>query len=92
MTKRIPKSRSLRKVFVKVPGNEVKVHFRERKDKKKTCSECGKVLPGTFRKSPGKSKPAKTLKRPSRPFGGMLCSSCMRKRVQANALGGESNA
>ncbi|HDP73855.1 MAG TPA: 50S ribosomal protein L34e [Candidatus Woesearchaeota archaeon] len=94
MTKKIPKSRSLRKVFVKVPGNEVKVHFRERKEKKRACAECGKILPGMFRNSPGNSKPAKTKRKPSRPFGGILCSSCMRKKVQANVLkaSGDSNA
>ncbi len=81
------KSRSLRRVFVRTPGKETKLHYRERKPKKKKCSECGKQLHGIphliqskFRNLP------KTKKRPQRPYGGVLCSSCMRKKIKEQVL------
>lgn len=81
MTRRVLKSRSLRKIFVKVPGNTVKVHYKKEKPKRARCSECGKPLKGTLRESSSKMKHIqKTKKRPSRPYPN-LCSSCMRKKI-----------
>jgi len=76
------KSRTLRRVFVKLPSGKIKLHYRKRKLSAKRCKECGKILPGIpkliqskFRRLP------KTKKRPQRPYGGVLCSSCMRKKI-----------
>ncbi|MBW2991947.1 50S ribosomal protein L34e [Candidatus Woesearchaeota archaeon] len=77
------KSRSLRRVKVKVPGNKSKLHYRKRKPKQAKCADCGKVLHGIPRERSYKMKNMpKTKKRPERPFGGVLCSSCMRKRIK----------
>jgi large subunit ribosomal protein L34e len=44
------------------------------------CAVCGKQLHGVPRKFPAKMKKiAKTAKRPERPYGGYLCSGCMRE-------------
>ena len=76
------RSRSRRKVFVKTPGGRLKVHYRQKKPKKLTCSECGQELHGIPRliKSKFKNLP-KTKKRPQRPYGGVLCSKCSRKKI-----------
>ncbi len=76
------RSRSLRKVFVKTPGGITRVHYRKRKPSKAKCAICGKPLHGVPRERPYKIRNmAKTQKRPERPYGGVLCSSCMRKKI-----------
>ena len=73
------KSRTLRRVSVKIPSG-TKIHYKKRKPSKKKCANCGKTLLGVPHKISSKSKNVpKTKKRPSRPFGGVLCSSCTRK-------------
>ena len=80
------KSTSLRKVKVKTPGGKTTVHYRKRKPSKAICSECGKELAGVASERPYKMmNMAKTKKRPERPYGGVLCSACMRREIKAKA-------
>jgi len=81
------KSRQRKKmVFTKVPGGRTVIHFKEKKPAPAKCSNCGKVLPGVARERPHKMKRmAKTRKRPERPYGGNLCSACMRKKIMESA-------
>ncbi len=77
------KSRSLRRVYTKLPGSKVVVHHKKRKPSKATCAVCGAVLKGVPRERPYKMQNmAKTKKRPSRPYGGFLCSKCMRAKLK----------
>jgi len=83
---KVQKSRSQRRVRVKTPGGKVTIQYRKRKPAKAKCSECGKELPGVPRQRPYKlQKTAKTAKRPERPYGGKLCSSCTRKLIISKA-------
>ncbi len=76
------RSRSLRKIFRKVPGGETKLHYKKQKPKVAKCGNCGAVLKGVPREFPFRmAKMAKTLKRPERPYGGVLCSRCMRLKI-----------
>ena len=76
------RSRSIRKVKKKLPGGRLTVHYRRRKPAKAKCSACGKQLAGVPRQRPYKLKKiAKTKRRPSRPYGGLLCSPCTRKII-----------
>lgn len=73
------RSRSLRRVQIRTPRKTV-VHYRRKKPKKAHCSKCGAVLKGVPRERPYKlRKFAKTQRRPERPYGGVLCSRCMRR-------------
>jgi len=73
------RSRSLRKVFRKVPGGRTSIHFKRKNPKAAKCGNCGAVLKGIPRVLPFKMRTlAKTKKRPERPYGGVLCSKCMR--------------
>ena len=77
------KSRTFRRIFKKITGNKVTVHYKKRKPSKARCANCGAVLKGVPRELPIKMKNlAKTKKRPSRPFGGMLCSKCAREKIK----------
>ena len=73
------KSRRFRKVFVRTPGSNTVVHHRRRKPSKSKCRDCGKVLAGVPHNLASKTKNLpKSAKRPERPYGGVLCSKCMR--------------
>jgi len=76
------RSRSLRRLQVKVPGGATKRHYKERKPGKAKCSNCGGLLKGVPRERNLKMhKMPKTKKRPERPFGGNLCSKCTRSLI-----------
>ena len=76
------RSRSLRKVFRKVPGGRTSLHYKKQKPQPAKCGNCGAVLKGVPREFPFRMrKMPKTFKRPERPFGGVLCSKCMRMEI-----------
>ncbi len=76
------KSRTFRRVKVKTPGGRTVTHYRKRKPAKAKCASCKAPLKGVPRERPYKIKRlAKTKKRPERPFGGVLCSRCARKKI-----------
>tara|TARA_Y100000310_G_scaffold275670_1_gene292328 strand:+ start:5571 stop:5834 length:264 start_codon:yes stop_codon:yes gene_type:complete len=76
------KSRTLRRVFVRTISGNVTKHFRKRKSAKRSCGGCGSTLKGVPHNIQSKFKNlSKTKKRPERPYGGVLCSSCMRKKM-----------
>ena len=76
------KSNTMRKVFRRGTTGKVKVQYKKRKPSKAVCAGCGKQLAGVARERPNKMKRMpKTAKRPQRPYGGVLCSSCTRKEI-----------
>ena len=80
------KSRSLRKVFVKAPGNTIKVHYKKRKPSKAVCPVYETPLNGVARELPSKmANLPKTRKRPERPYGGVLSSKAMRDKMKDKA-------
>ncbi len=73
------RSRSLRRVFVRTPGGESRLHYRKKKPAKARCGSCGAVLKGVASERPYKMQNMpRSRKKPQRPYGGMLCSRCMR--------------
>lgn len=79
------RNRSFRKVKVKL-ASRVTTQYRKRNPAKATCAECKKELHGVPRKRPYEMiNLPKSLKRPERPYGGYLCSKCMRKKITAKA-------
>jgi large subunit ribosomal protein L34e len=80
------KSRTYRRVFRRVPSGRVVLRYEKRKPKKAVCGSCGALLKGVPRARPYvmRNMP-KSAKRPERPFGGALCSACMRKKMVARA-------
>jgi len=77
------KSRTLRRVKKKLPGGKTGLVYLKRKPARAKCSECKKQLMGVPRERPYKMQAmAKTKKRPERPFGGVLCSACMRNNIK----------
>ena len=74
------RSRTFRRVFKKVASGVV-LHYRRRKPGKAKCT-CGAMLHGVPRELPYKmASMPKTKKKPERPYGGVLCSKCMRNEI-----------
>lgn len=87
MVRRSLRSRSLRKMRVKLPGGAWITHYFKRNPSPAYCAECGKPLHGTARlRSIRMKRIPKSRKRPERPYGGNLCSRCARKRIKAERL------
>ena len=87
MVRRSLRSTSLRKVAVKTPGSRVVTHYRKQKPAKAKCNSCGAVLKGVASLFPRKMQNIpKTAKRPSRPYGGVLCTKCTRLTFKDKSL------
>lgn len=89
------KSRTMRRVSVKLPTGKVVTHFRLKKPKKLVCPKCGDILKGTINVRPSKlSKYGKSERIPSRSYSN-LCSKCARlelvKKAMSSSLNGGSN-
>ena len=79
------RSRSFRRVKLKVAGNRTVLHYYRKKPAKAKCGKCGALLKGVPHELPYKMRTMpKTKKRPQRPYGGVLCSSCMRIKIIDN--------
>jgi len=76
------KNRTFKRVRVTVPGGRRKIQYRRKNKSPPQCADCGRVLKGTARGTPSQiQKLSKTQRRPERPFGGVLCSSCSKERI-----------
>ncbi len=69
--------------YVKTPGGRTVIHFEKKKPKPARCAICKAELKGIPRDVKGLPK---TKKRPERPYGGYLCSKCMRKVIKEEVL------
>mgnify|MGYP000483424248 CR=1 FL=1 len=79
-------ARSKKMVKVRTPGGRLKIRYRKRKPNPARCAKCGKILHGVPRELPSKMRNLpKTKKRPERPYGGYLCSKCMRELMKEKA-------
>ena len=71
------RSHAKKRVARRLPGGETKVFYIRRKHYKARCAICGRLLgripvdPDVIRRG------AKTLKRPERPYGGVICPDCL---------------
>jgi large subunit ribosomal protein L34e len=82
------RSRSLRKIKMRIPGSASVVHYLRRNPSKAKCANCGKTLNGVTSKRPIKMKKmAKTKKTVSRAFGGNLCPGCAKTVLKTRARG-----
>jgi len=77
------KSRTFRRVHRRKPGGKTVLHYKKRKPSKAKCGRCGDILKGIKSERPYKMQNmAKTKKTVSRPYGGNLCSKCMRAVIK----------
>lgn len=72
------RSKSKRRVFVRIPSGKVVVRYERRHKGFYKCAICGKPLAGVPREP---KKFAKSSRRPERPYGGYLCAECLRREL-----------
>ncbi|MBI5390965.1 50S ribosomal protein L34e [Candidatus Woesearchaeota archaeon] len=83
------KSRTFRRVQRRTPGGKTVQHYHLRKPKQPHCGGCGAILHGIPHERPVIMRNIpKTMKRPERPYGGVLCSKCMRVAIVFKARQG----
>jgi large subunit ribosomal protein L34e len=91
MVKPMLRTKSLKRKKVKTPGKRSVTHYKKEKPGVAKCAICKKPLHGVPRLNPLEMKKLpKTKKRPERPYGGNLCSKCMRglfRRTAREILG-----
>jgi large subunit ribosomal protein L34e len=77
------KSRTFKRIFKRTPGAKTVLHYVLRKPSKHKCSVCGDILKGIKNLRPTKMQNiAKSQKTVKRPYGGNLCSKCMRQKIK----------
>ena len=77
------RSRTFRRIHVRTPAGRNVVHYRRRKKAKPQCRQCGANLLGVARGTPAQIKKlSRSQRRPERPYGGVLCSSCTRDLIK----------
>lgn len=77
---RFLRTRSRKRVYVRVPGGEARVHYRREKPSYAKCAACKSPIHGIPRKFSWKlSKSEKTV---SRPYGGYLCNRCFKEGLR----------
>ncbi len=81
------RSRSLRRIRRKIPSGRHVIHYSKKETGKPVCSSCKKPLHGVPRGRQTKIKKLpKSKKRPARPYGGNLCSSCLRTKIKEKKI------
>lgn len=89
MVKPMHRSRSYRRIYRRTPGGRSVTHYERRKNTPMRCARCGNILAGVPIKDNERRSLSKSLKRPERIFGGVLCPRCLRvvlKRVVREEL------
>ena len=93
MVRGMYRSHRLRRVFVKTPGGDTKIQYKQRKPSKAKCAVYGTPLSGVPNVTDAKMRNlAKTKKRPQRPYGGVLSSKAMREVIKSKARAGRGES
>lgn len=77
------RTKKVRRIKRRLPGGRTVIRFEKKDHSKPVCSVCKKPLAGvkSGRTAELKKLP-KSKKRPNRPYGGQLCSRCMREKIK----------
>ena len=86
MPRRALRTRSRRRVKVRTPGSRVVEHYRKGTASRPVCAACGRRILGVAKgRQAHLSKIPRSQKRVSRTYGGVLCPTCLRERLQKAA-------
>ena len=77
---------NVKKKMVRVPSGETRMRVVKEKTKGARCAVCGKKLNAVPNDSSKLRKLPKTKKRPERMYGGVLCHSCLEKKIKQEVL------
>ncbi|MEB3861267.1 MAG: 50S ribosomal protein L34e [Desulfurococcales archaeon] len=83
------RSRSLRRVQRRTPGGRTVTRYERRRPGPARCARCGRPLAGVPRARPSVLRGmSRTSKRPERPYGGVLCPSCLAEALRESIIRG----
>lgn len=75
--------RKAKKIKKRIPSGKSVIRRGKKRPAYTKCAECGAQIHGMPRLKPSKLKKIPKSKRvPNRPYGGNLCSSCMRNELK----------
>ncbi len=75
-----------KKIKKRTPSGRSIIRKRKRKPSAAKCANCGALLHGMPRLKPSKLKKLpKSKRRPNRPYGGYLCTRCMRELFKSSS-------
>ncbi|MCC6030801.1 MAG: 50S ribosomal protein L34e [Desulfurococcales archaeon] len=77
------RSRSLKRIKVRTPSGETVIHYERRKHFIPRCARCGSILSGVPRDPVDLRRLPKSMKRPERIFGGVLCHKCVEEILKS---------
>jgi len=69
----------MRRISRRTPGGRTVIHYERRENAPMRCGRCGAILNGVPIRERERRKLPKTMKRPERLFGGVLCPRCLRE-------------
>lgn len=76
------RSRSLRRVYRRTPGGKAVTHYERGNPGRAVCAGCGRPLAGVPRLRSSELRGlSRAKKRPNRPYGGVLCSTCLSNAI-----------
>ena len=79
------RTRSWRRIIVRTPGGDVRIHYEKRRPGPAKCAICGSPLNGVPALRPSQlAKLSKTEKRPERMYGGVVCPRCLARGLRAS--------
>ncbi len=81
------RSRSLRRVHVRIPSGVSVVHYERRKNDVPHCAICGRPLQGFPKLVKGDHSGHRP---PGRPYAGNICHACLRRLLKAAIRSGSS--
>jgi len=80
------RTRSRKRLPLRLPGGRAKTRFKREKAGILRCSRCGSILHGGPRLIPSRvAKLSASEKKVERMFGGQLCPSCLRDALKSSA-------
>ena len=81
------RSRSFRRVKTRLPGGSYTTHFEKRMPSQAVCTKCKRPLHGLARLRPLRMQGLpKSRRSVNRPYGGNLCSPCMRAEIRNKTI------
>ena len=84
MTRPALRSRSFVRKKIKTPAGTLRTHYTKRRPSPTICATCKKPLHGVPRKRDiDVAGLTNSQRRPERPYGGNLCSRCMREKIKS---------
>ena len=76
------RSRTLRRVFTRIPSGISKLVYKPRKPSRIKCAECKTILHGISAMSKAELRNiSNSQKKVARKYGGNLCHKCARKKI-----------